>query len=79
MAKAFLDKYGVPYDSVDVGADEKAAQKMIELSGQRGVPVVVVDNEVIVGFDAQRLNELFGEPAASDIFDVLIVGAARPD
>ena len=75
MAKAFLDKYGVPYDSVDVGADEKAAQKMIELSGQRGVPVIIVDNEVIVGFDAQRLNELFGEPAASDIFDVLIVGA----
>jgi NADH-dependent peroxiredoxin subunit F len=75
MAKAFLDKYGVPYDSIDVGADEEAARKMIELSGQRGVPVITVDNEVIVGFDAQRLNELFGEPAASDIFDVLIVGA----
>jgi len=75
MAKAFLDKYGVPYDSIDVGADETAAQKMIELSGQRGVPVITVDDEVIVGFDAQRLNELFGEPAASDIYDVLIVGA----
>jgi NADH-dependent peroxiredoxin subunit F len=75
MAKAFLDKYGVPYESIDVGEDEKAARKMIELSGQRGVPVITVDQEVIVGFDAQRLNELFGEPPASDIFDVLIVGA----
>jgi alkyl hydroperoxide reductase subunit F len=75
MAKAFLDKHGVPYESIDVGADRTAAQKMIELSGQRGVPVITVDGEIIVGFDARRLNELFGEPAAGEIFDVLIVGA----
>jgi alkyl hydroperoxide reductase subunit F len=74
MAKAFLEKYKVPYESIDVGADQNAAKKMIELSGQRGVPVIVVDDEVIVGFDAGRLNELFGEPGADDVFDVLIVG-----
>ncbi|HII99404.1 MAG TPA: FAD-dependent oxidoreductase [Methanoregula sp.] len=75
MAKAFLDKYRVPYESLDVGADIEAAKKMIELSGQRGVPVITVDDEVIVGFDAQRLNELFGETTADENFDVLIVGA----
>lgn len=75
MAKAFLDKYRVPYESLDVGADSEAAKKMIELSGQRGVPVITVDDEVIVGFDAQRLNELFGETTADESFDVLIVGA----
>jgi alkyl hydroperoxide reductase subunit F len=74
MAKAFLEKNGVPFTSIDVGADSEAAKKMIELSGQRGVPVIVVDEEVIVGFDSQRLNELFGKPSADDIFDVLIVG-----
>lgn len=75
MAKAFLDKYAVPYESLDVGADIEAAKKMIELSGQRGVPVIVVDDEVIVGFDAQRLTELFGEKATDERYDVLIVGA----
>jgi alkyl hydroperoxide reductase subunit F len=75
MAKAFLEKHGVPYESIDVGADPEAARKMIELSGQRGVPVIMVDDEVIVGFDARRLNELFGEPAAGEIYDVLIIGA----
>jgi len=75
MAKAFLDKYGVPYESIDVGADAAQAQKMIEISGQRGVPVIVVDSEVIVGFDAERLNELFGKEEAPDKYDVLIVGA----
>jgi alkyl hydroperoxide reductase subunit F len=75
MAKAFLDKHGVPYESIDVGSDQAAAEKMIELSGQRGVPVIVVDDEVIVGFDSQRLNELFGEATPEDVNDVVIVGA----
>ena len=75
MAKAFLDKHGVPYESIDVGTDRAAAEKMIGLSGQRGVPVIVVDDEVIVGFDSQRLNELFGDTAPDTLNDVVIVGA----
>ena len=75
MTKAFLEKHGVPYESLDVGADTEAAQKMIELSGQRGVPVIMVDDEVIVGFDSERLNELFGEPKTGESYDVVIVGA----
>jgi NADH-dependent peroxiredoxin subunit F len=75
MVKAFLDKHGVPYDNIDVGEDSNAAKKMIELSGQRGVPVIIVDDEVIVGFDSQRLNELFNETAHEEVYDILIVGA----
>ncbi len=75
MAKAFLEKHGVPYQGIDVGNDAEAAKKMIEISGQRGVPVITVDNEIIIGFDAPRLNELFGEPVIGDTYDVLIVGA----
>jgi NADH-dependent peroxiredoxin subunit F len=75
MAKAFLDKHGVPYEGIDVGEDSNAAKKMIELSGQRGVPVIVVDDEVIIGFDSQRLNDLFGETITGEVYDILIAGA----
>jgi alkyl hydroperoxide reductase subunit F len=75
MAKAFLDKHGVPFDGIDVGEDPDAAKKMIDLSGQRGVPVIVVDDEVIIGFDSQKLNDLFGESVSGEIYDVLIIGA----
>lgn len=75
MAKAFLDKHDVDYMAIDVGTDREQAKKMVEISGQYGVPVIVVDDEVIVGFDAQRLNELFGSAKVGDIYDVLIVGA----
>ncbi|MGB8309604.1 MAG: FAD-dependent oxidoreductase [Methanoregula sp.] len=75
MAKAFLEKQGVQYISIDVGVDAAAAQKMIALSGQRGVPVITVDEEVIVGYDSQRLNELFGSHLSDEIYDVVIIGA----
>jgi len=75
MAKAFLDRQGIQYKSVDVGEDADEARKMIALSGQRGVPVITVDDEVIVGFDSQRLNELFGKPETGTTCDVLIAGA----
>ena len=75
MTKAFLDKQGVTYSSIDVGTDAVAAQKMIALSGQRRVPVITVDDEIIVGFDSQRLNELFGTHVSAETYDVIIVGA----
>ncbi|MGB4236161.1 MAG: FAD-dependent oxidoreductase [Methanoregulaceae archaeon] len=75
MVKAFLERQGVDYTSIDVGADKEQAKKMVEISGQYGVPVVTVDGEVIVGFDAQRLNELFGEEKVPELYDVLIIGA----
>jgi alkyl hydroperoxide reductase subunit F len=75
MAKAYLDRHGVDYMAIDVGSDREQAEKMVRLSGQYGVPVITVDDEVIVGFDAERLNELFGTAKGEEIFDVLIIGA----
>ena len=75
MVKSYLERQGVDYTSIDVGEDQEQAKKMVEISGQYGVPVVTVDGEVIVGFDASRLNELFGEEKGVDLYDVLIIGA----
>jgi len=75
LAKAFLDRNNVPYRSIDVGIDRKAAKEMVELSGQYGVPVIVSGDEVIVGFDTDRLRELFTSEKETDLFDVIIAGA----
>lgn len=75
LAKAFLERYNVPYRSVDVGVDRKAAKEMVELSGQYGVPVIVVGDEVIIGFDTDRLRELFAAVENPDVYDVIIAGA----
>lgn len=55
--KAFLDQNKVEYKDIDVGVDQKAAQEMVEKSGQMGVPVTEIDGEMILGFDVQALKE----------------------
>lgn len=58
MAKKYLSERGIPYTEYDVSRDRQAADEMVNLTGQMGVPVIVVDGQAIVGFDRQRLEQL---------------------
>ncbi|MBI2581295.1 glutathione S-transferase N-terminal domain-containing protein [Candidatus Woesearchaeota archaeon] len=55
--KEFLRENNVQYSEINVAADHKAAQEMIEKSGQMGVPVIEVDNQIIVGFDKNAMRK----------------------
>src|SRR5262245_29387581 len=57
-AEEFLSQRGVPYQKIDVSADPAAAAEMVRRSGQQGVPVIAVDDEIVVGFDRPRLERL---------------------
>jgi len=54
---------GVQYTEVDVTRDPVAAAEMVRRSGQQGVPVTVVDDQVVVGFDPRRLEMLVSRAA----------------
>jgi S1-C subfamily serine protease len=43
----------------NVAADRRAAMEMVQKSGQQGVPVITVGDEVVVGFNQPRLRQLF--------------------
>ena len=58
-AKAWLRDRKIRYREVDVTSDRSGAEEMVRISGQTGVPVIVVGGEVIVGFNRNRLNEIF--------------------
>jgi glutaredoxin 3 len=58
QAKSFLGQLGVDYTEYDVSRDRSAAEEMVRLTGQMGVPVITVDNEVVIGFDRARLQAL---------------------
>lgn len=75
MVKAFLDKKHVAYQAINVGQDKVAAAEMVKISGQYGVPVLTVDDQVVIGFDTPRLEELFGTEKRAEVVDVLIIGA----
>ena len=59
-AKAYLDEKGVTYEDIDVSARPEAAEEMVSLSGQMSVPIIAVDDKVVVGFDRDKLDQLLG-------------------
>ena len=60
MAKDFFAEKGVEYTGYDVAADAEKRAEMIELTGQLGVPVIVINDEVMVGFDRDKLASKLG-------------------
>jgi len=43
-----------------VAVDRNAAREMIDKSKQMGVPVIVIGDEVVVGFNQAKIDELLG-------------------
>ena len=64
LTKEFFKENNVEYTEHDVSVDADKAQEMVDLSGQMGVPVVVIgegeDKDLIVGFDEPKLRESLG-------------------
>lgn len=60
MAKTFFKKNNIEFEEIDVSKDQKAAQEMIEKSGQMGVPVIDIDGKIIVGFNPQEIKKALG-------------------
>ena len=60
MAKDFFQKNGVTYEEYNVATDMKAREEMVGLSHQLGVPVIKIDDQVIVGFDRNTLAQALG-------------------
>ena len=56
--KSYLDSQSVSYENIDVSTDKDGLEEMVRISGQMGVPLIVVDGQMIVGFDKERLQEL---------------------
>jgi S1-C subfamily serine protease len=71
---------GVTFKEYDVSVDRAAAQEMVDLTGQMGVPVIVVDGEVVIGFDRSGLQELLSSgprPQNPVRFGLKIADAAK--
>jgi len=57
-AKRYFREKNIRFTEVDVSKDQKAAQDMLRRTGQMGVPVILINNRPIVGFDVPKINNL---------------------
>lgn len=60
MTKEFLKENNIQFTDYDVSADTDKRQEMIEKSGQMGVPVIFIGEDMMVGFDKKKLSEKLG-------------------
>lgn len=60
MAKEFFKQNSIAYSEYDVAADADKRNEMMEMTGQMGVPVITIDDNVVVGFNQSKIAELLG-------------------
>ncbi len=59
MAKRFFADNGVAFEEKDASTDE-FREELVERSGQLSVPVIIVDGEVMVGYNEGELRTKLG-------------------
>jgi glutaredoxin 3 len=59
-AKQFLKDNNIPFEDIDVSADQQKSEEMVKVSGQMGVPVLDIEGEIIVGFDKEAIKKALG-------------------
>lgn len=60
MTKEFLKGKDIAFTEYNVADDLDKRQEMIQKSGQMGVPVIFVGEDMIIGFDQERLASTLG-------------------
>ncbi len=57
-AKRYFREKKIRFTDVDVTRDHRAAHDMVRRTGQTGVPVILINNRPIVGFNKPRINQM---------------------
>ena len=60
MAKDFFNANNISYTEHNVAGDMEKRKEMVEKSGQMGVPVILIGDELVIGFNKPKIVELLG-------------------
>jgi len=62
-AKRLLEARGIPFEEVDVGADDALREEIMQRTGRRTVPQIFIDERSIGGFEELAALDAAGELA----------------
>jgi glutaredoxin-like YruB-family protein len=60
LAKEYFNENNVKFEQFDVASDMEKRKEMMERSGQLGVPVIVIDDQIIVGYNKPKIAKALG-------------------
>ena len=58
LAKDFFKENDIAYTEHNVAEDEAKRAEMVEKSGQMGVPVIFIGEEMVIGFNEAKVKEI---------------------
>ncbi|HOI60144.1 MAG TPA: glutaredoxin domain-containing protein [Candidatus Pacearchaeota archaeon] len=56
--KKFLKDNNVEFEEIDASASEETQNLIVEKTGKMNVPVIVINDEWMQGFNREKLNDL---------------------
>ena|SRR5690625_1615943 len=56
MMTNYLDGKNIPYETINVQTDMNAARKLVETTGEMGVPQTEINGKWIIGFDPESVQ-----------------------
>lgn len=59
-AKKFFEENNIEFTDFNVAEDQEKRKEMVEMTGQMGVPVIKIGDDLLVGFDEGKVKELLG-------------------
>lgn len=60
QAKQFFNEKKIEYTEYNVAEDQTKAEEMVKMSGQMGVPVIEIDDDIVIGFNKAQIAQLIG-------------------
>lgn len=63
LAKDWLAAKNIPYADYNVGTDMEKRKEMVAITGQLGVPVIKIGDDVMIGFNPDHMAKILGIPA----------------
>jgi glutaredoxin 3 len=58
MAKDWLTEKNIPFVDYNVGEDKEKRKEMVEMTGQLGVPVIKIGDEIMIGFNQEQMAKI---------------------
>ncbi len=66
LVRIYLEAREVAFEERDITTDSEARRTMTETYGSNETPTMLIDGEVIIGFDPNLLDQIFDSPSSSD-------------
>ncbi len=66
LMRIYLEAREIAFEERDISKDLEARRAMTETYGSNETPTMLIDEEVLIGFDPALLDQILDSPASSD-------------